>query len=591
MPFSQIVFPQALMASVKLAPALLTGAAVMSLISLGSCSTTPQNNAANFASTGATAQGELFGDYLAGTYANFVDDADARSEYFTNAFEYDPKDQSLGRKAVTSALTAGDFDLAVRLASEIQRGGSSEPMSRAVLGLRDFSDARYTKSLKQFEGETVDLTVSILMKLVQAWAQDGTGDPSAARTTLSTLPGGSYFNSFGFLQLAELELGRQNFEAAEAALARLKAQDSDRFSSEIEMMEARILSAKGDISGALESLEAYSKENGTFEIGVVPASIAALKSGQPLRSDFTPQQYTARALTESAYGFFGANRAWNVAEVFLRVAIELDPDYAKARVWLGDILAFNKRDAEAVELFQSVDSGSPHYVSAKISEGYLNFRREQNDEGLLIFKNLYDSHPSFVTRNALGQAYIGREDYDAALPIFEALVERLSEDELKQDPRVLFVRGVAYERTKNWQAAVVDFQRVLGYKPDDADTLNYLGYTWVDRGENLTKAFEMIRKAVELEPQSGAIVDSLGWAHYKLGEYEEAKVQLEKAVSLSPSSATIIDHLGDVYYKLGRKREARYQWERALDFDPTDKEINDINAKIKGGLYAVKAAP
>ena len=120
--------------------------------------------------------------------------------------------------------------------------------------------------------------------------------------------------------------------------------------------------------------------------------------------------------------------------------------------------------------------------------------------------------------------------------------------------------------------------------PDDVETLNYLGYTWVDRGENLTQAFEMIRKAVAAEPESGAIVDSLGWAHYKLGQYQEAKNKLEDAVALSPSSATIIDHLGDVYWKLGRKREAGFQWKRALEFDPTDEEKVTIAKKLKSGL-------
>ena len=142
-------------------------------------------------------------------------------------------------------------------------------------------------------------------------------------------------------------------------------------------------------------------------------------------------------------------------------------------------------------------------------------------------------------------------------------------------------------RDRRWPEAEVDFKRVLELVPNDVDTLNYLGYTWVDRGENLTEAFDMIRKAVEEEPQSGAIVDSLGWAHYKLGEYEEAKVNLEKAVALSPSSATIIDHLGDVYWKLGRKREAGFQWKRALEFDPTDEERATIDIKLVGGLEAV----
>ena len=113
----------------------------------------------------------------------------------------------------------------------------------------------------------------------------------------------------------------------------------------------------------------------------------------------------------------------------------------------------------------------------------------------------------------------------------------------------------------------------------------------MDRGENLTEAFDMIRRAIQIEPNSGAIVDSLGWAHYKLGQYSEAKAKLEDAVALSPSSATIVDHLGDVYWKLGRYREAGYQWERALEFDPTEEERGQIQQKLKGGLEAVSARP
>jgi len=120
----------------------------------------------------------------------------------------------------------------------------------------------------------------------------------------------------------------------------------------------------------------------------------------------------------------------------------------------------------------------------------------------------------------------------------------------------------------------------------------YFYAVWLtQKQKTLTEAFEMIRRALELEPNSGAITDSLGWAHYKLGEYEKARLLLEDAVVLSPSSATIIDHLGDVYYKLGRKREAGYQWQRALDYDPTDEERSNIRAKLKGGLYALTAAP
>ena len=100
----------------------------------------------------------------------------------------------------------------------------------------------------------------------------------------------------------------------------------------------------------------------------------------------------------------------------------------------------------------------------------------------------------------------------------------------------------------------------------------------------LDRAFKMIEKAVELEPESGAIIDSLGWAHYKLGRLSEARKYLEDAAKRSPTSATIIDHLGDVYWRLGRSKEAKYQWIRALGLDPTDKEIKEINDKLKSGL-------
>jgi len=187
----------------------------------------------------------------------------------------------------------------------------------------------------------------------------------------------------------------------------------------------------------------------------------------------------------------------------------------------------------------------------------------------------------------LGLVRFFRENYAEALPFYDSLINSLSEEELKENIEPLRIRGIIYERLKRWPEAEADFKRVLEYAPDDVDTLNYLGYTWVDRGENLTEAFDMIREAVKQEPESGAFVDSLGWAHYKLGEYEKAKVNLEKAVSLSPSSATIIDHLGDVYWKLGRKREAGFQWKRALEFEPTDEERETIDIKLKGGLEAV----
>ncbi len=156
---------------------------------------------------------------------------------------------------------------------------------------------------------------------------------------------------------------------------------------------------------------------------------------------------------------------------------------------------------------------------------------------------------------------------------------------------LFYDRGVARERSGQWDKAEADLRKALELKPDQPMVLNYLGYSWIDRGEHLDQGMKMIEKAVELRPEDGYIVDSLGWAHYRMGEYEAAVEKLEKAIELVPEDPTINDHLGDAYWRLGRLSEARYQWRRALQFGPQEDEIKPIEAKIEHGLNAAASPP
>src|SRR5690606_5409856 len=139
-----------------------------------------------------------------------------------------------------------------------------------------------------------------------------------------------------------------------------------------------------------------------------------------------------------------------------------------------------------------------------------------------------------------------------------------------QNWRLHFARAAARDSLGRWGDAEADLRQALALAPDQPDVMNYLGYTWVDRGENLQEGMALIRRAAELRPSSGAIVDSLGWAHYRLGDYRQAVLFLERAVELEPGSATLNDHLGDAYWRLGRRTEARFQWRRALTQQPDD---------------------
>jgi len=167
----------------------------------------------------------------------------------------------------------------------------------------------------------------------------------------------------------------------------------------------------------------------------------------------------------------------------------------------------------------------------------------------------------------------------------------MMDNKIPQDHwQLLFSRGIANERLSNWDQAEKDLTDALSYEPDQPYVLNYLGYTWADQGRNLDKAVEMIEKASRLKPDDGAIIDSLGWVYYRMGNFPTAVKTLETAIELQPYESEINDHLGDAYWQVGRKNEARFQWKRAISFTKDQIIIDKIQAKIENGLSISNAA-
>jgi tetratricopeptide (TPR) repeat protein len=127
-------------------------------------------------------------------------------------------------------------------------------------------------------------------------------------------------------------------------------------------------------------------------------------------------------------------------------------------------------------------------------------------------------------------------------------------------------------------------KKALELYPEQPHVLNYLGYSWIDQGVHLDDGMSMIKRSVEQRPDDGYIVDSLGWAYYRLGNYDEAVKNLERAVELKPEDPTINDHLGDAYWRVGRGLEARFQWSHARDLKPEPEDLAKIEQKLKTGL-------
>jgi Flp pilus assembly protein TadD len=190
----------------------------------------------------------------------------------------------------------------------------------------------------------------------------------------------------------------------------------------------------------------------------------------------------------------------------------------------------------------------------------------------------------------LGNLWRSEKDFPKAVSAYDRAVTRIGKLE-ERHWNLLYARGIANERAKNWPRAEADFKKALELKPNEPYVLNYLAYTWVDRGENLEEAKKMLDEAVRQKPEDGAIVDSVGWAYYRLGNMEKALEYLEKAIEITPEDSAINDHLGDVYWRVGRRAEARFQWNRALSLNPEPEDVAKIKEKLEKGLPAPGAKP
>ncbi len=185
-----------------------------------------------------------------------------------------------------------------------------------------------------------------------------------------------------------------------------------------------------------------------------------------------------------------------------------------------------------------------------------------------------------------GEVYRRLEDYANATTVYEQSIA-LTGRENERAIWPIYGLAISYERLGDWENAEPNFLNALELDPENPDILNYLGYSYVDRGEKLDTGLEMIEKAVEIAPAEAHIIDSLGWAYFRLERYDEALEPLENATSLLPDDPILNSHLGDLYWKLGREREARYQWERSLMFleeDNQDLTRAELENRLQNGV-------
>lgn len=305
----------------------------------------------------------------------------------------------------------------------------------------------------------------------------------------------------------------------------------------------------------------------------------------------SPQKGLAEAIFNIGTLFRGFQN--EVAQLFTSLVLYLNPDLEVARVSMADLYEQAHRTKKATEEYLKIDSSSPAYFVAQLKAAETYVAEQQNEKAYELLFKLLEKYPNSEQISfRLGEVCRVMKKYDKAVSYYEQTLKNMADNPKDKWP-VYYALGISLERQGKWDEAELVFKQALKASSRHPYVLNYLGYSWIDRGMNYNQALYMIFEAHRKDPTDGHIIDSVGWALYKMGKYKEASKVLERASEYLPTNAVVFDHLGDAYWQAGRKNEARYQWQHALKASDDKEDINETGVlnKIKNGMDKAVPAP
>jgi tetratricopeptide (TPR) repeat protein len=532
------------------------------------------------------------GAYLAARIAEGDNDLDSAIAYYKQALAFAPGDTALQQSLMLSLIAQGRFEESLVYADKLKEVPDVERFSRLALAVdsfhkKDFSKAEYW--LKLSLESDLDRLLSGVMS---GWAKEGAGEPADAMAAIDKLQGPDWFGLFKSYHRALIADAAGMSEKADQIYAATLADTTAGGAAPETWMRnaqayASFLARKGDKTKALSVLDqAEAFAPGKLEILSLRDRINKGDKIEPLVAG--PSDGASEILLDLATAL---NRGGGepFVRLYLQYALALRPDSDAALVQLAAVAEQLKDGEGAIALYRRIPDSSPLKELSDLQLGLNLADLDRQDEAIAHLKAFVDKHPDDMRAYlALGGVYSSKEDFRSAADLYDKAVGVLKTP-TNANWNIFYQRGIAYERLKEWPKAEPNFRKALELFPDQPQVLNYLGYSWVDMNMNLKEGLAMIQKAVDLRPSDGYIVDSLGWAYFRMGRFEDAVREMERAVSLKPEDPVLNDHLGDAYWRVGRKLEATYQWNQSRDLKPDPDVLAALQQKLLKGLPPIES--
>jgi tetratricopeptide (TPR) repeat protein len=524
------------------------------------------------------------GAYLAGRHAQETRDYASAASWFEDALKTDPESPELISRTFLMEASEGRFDQALPLAERELKLDSSDAVAELILMIDRIKAGDKAGALARAEALPGDGVHRFLGPLVRGWMRMAVGDLAGADAALRQL---DKFNGLAPLEYYQLGLlydlagqpdtAEENFNKTLEATGQLNWRLTDAM--------ANFYERHGRADQAEALYQRFIKDNSGSELA---ESVLARKPFEALEPPAPMIDSAEQGLAEALFDLASVvnqPETIDLSLLYVRCALQVRPHLALAQLLLSDVLSAQNKPEESLTVLAQIPPSSTYGWSARLRVAADLEMLDRSEEAIAQLREMSAKAPSRAGADMqLGDLLRAKKRFSEAVEAYDEAIRRLQAAGMPERWSLYYSRGIALERSGQWKTSEADLLHALELKPEQPLVLNYLGYSWIDRGENLERGLKMIEKAVELRPEDGYIVDSLGWAHYRLGDYSSAVQYLEKAIELVPEDPTINDHLGDAYWQSDRPSEARFQWRRALQFGPEANEVKPIEAKLDRGL-------
>lgn len=543
------------------------------LVSTPACARAP---AGLFASNYRTGLNE----YVQGRHAWAEEDLQQATGYFARALRYAPDNRLLQRRTFELALNSGEIETALKIGQTLVKDDENFGTLTVLRAVEAIRAAQWERAIALADQLPTEGIESLAGSVIKAWAVYGSGKPRDAFELITPGDGDGFIESYYREHLAYMKLASGDEKAAEQLLRRIVPPGVASGARAKVNLFAAIQAAEGSRK-ALEEAERY--EGWQSDVRLSDA-IQRLRSNRKVPCLVsTPQQGVAEVLLRIAADL-GRQQATAIAISYARMARFAEPELDEAALVLADLLRTGGDARGAKAVLDTLPESTITNPRVWLTRADIAHDTAGTPAAVAILERALVRWPDRAELwVGLGDLHRNASDFAKALVAYDKAIA-LTSAPRQADWGLFYLRGMTLERLKRWPEAERDLRQALALQPDEPSVLNYLGYSFIDRGSNLQEGRSMIEAALRQRPDDGYIVDSLGWAQYSARQWDSAVATLERALVLEPGDPTINEHLGDAYWRVGRLLEARFRWAAAKGFEAEPEQSIRLDEKISFGL-------